>query len=202
MMPTDSIGELHKQCSMCGLELPLDAFWRQKPGKYGRQARCKPCQAIAKAASRAARLEEYRARDRAAKAAAYAADPEGHRAKSRAFAAQNPEKVRASINNAIARKPEKYRKMAQYNARYHLLRQYGLTWEEFEAMFERQNGLCPICTESLKRGSSTHIDHDHDSGAIRGLLCSRCNQAIGLLRESTDNMERAIAYLRRPFRWR
>lgn len=60
---------------------------------------------------------------------------------------------------------------------YRYRTEYGITIEEYEQLFIEQNGLCAICkTEPLKYKLA--VDHDHDTGAVRGLLCSRCNRAI------------------------
>jgi len=72
---------------------------------------------------------------------------------------------------------------------------YGISREEFDALFDSQNGLCPICTDSLPAVDRIHVDHCHGTGRVRGLLCGRCNQGIGLLRESETIMRRAIAYV-------
>jgi len=58
---------------------------------------------------------------------------------------------------------------------------YGITEKEYESMLEAQGGKCAICKNPPKGGSRSkhlHIDHDHDSGKIRGLLCLRCNTRL------------------------
>lgn len=76
------------------------------------------------------------------------------------------------------------------------MRRYGLTLASFAAMVEAQNGGCKVCRTPLLGGQQTHVDHCHATGVVRGILCSRCNTAIGLL---DDSPERAVAlaeYLR------
>jgi len=68
---------------------------------------------------------------------------------------------------------------------------YGITQEEFEKLYDRQDGLCAICR--VKKAS--HLDHDHDSGKIRGLLCGGCNRGLGLFEDSVKNLRSAINYL-------
>jgi len=76
---------------------------------------------------------------------------------------------------------------------YHLRRRYGITAEHADAMLAEQNGLCAICREA----PAEHVDHDHVTGRVRGLLCFNCNGALGQFRDRRDLMLRAIAYLDR-----
>lgn len=71
---------------------------------------------------------------------------------------------------------------------------YGISIEEYEQIFKKQNGVCAICagTNSEKR---LHVDHDHESGKVRGLLCFKCNYALGLLNEDTQIISTLLEYL-------
>lgn len=79
-----------------------------------------------------------------------------------------------------------------------LRRRYGITQDDYERMLEEQGGACAICraTTSLRNGKPFpfHVDHDHETGKVRGLLCGPCNKALGLLGES--NLAVALAYVR------
>lgn len=59
-------------------------------------------------------------------------------------------------------------------------------------MFAAQGGVCAICREA----KAEHVDHDHSTGKVRGLLCFNCNGALGQFRDRTDLMIRAVGYLR------
>lgn len=77
---------------------------------------------------------------------------------------------------------------------YNIRARYGVDLEDYETHLAAQGGGCAICgTPPGKRRH--HIDHDHQTGAIRGILCNRCNTGIGLLGEDIALMERAAAYL-------
>lgn len=79
-------------------------------------------------------------------------------------------------------------------ARVRLLREvYGLTLEEYDAMLIAQGGVCAICREEPTR--SLAVDHDHATGQVRGLLCIRCNRAIGNLRDDPNLARRLAEYL-------
>lgn len=73
---------------------------------------------------------------------------------------------------------------------------YNLSPAEFEAMNTAQNGRCAICggTETYEHRTLC-VDHDHATGAVRGLLCTRCNKALGGFQDSPDLLMSAVAYL-------
>lgn len=75
-----------------------------------------------------------------------------------------------------------------------LVRKYGLTSLEYEAMFKKQKGLCLICQQPQLK--PLVVDHDHRDGAVRGLLCYSCNTGLGLLGDSPARLFRAFNYLR------
>ena len=76
-----------------------------------------------------------------------------------------------------------------------LSKQYGITVEDYNRKLLAQNGVCRICHLPPKSNRRLVVDHNHTSGQVRGLLCSNCNTAIGLLWENVTSMKRAIAYL-------
>jgi len=77
------------------------------------------------------------------------------------------------------------------NRKSHLRRTYGLSEPELAAMLAEQDGMCAIC----RAAPAVHIDHDHVTGRVRGLLCFNCNGALGQFRDRRDLMLAAIAYL-------
>lgn len=79
---------------------------------------------------------------------------------------------------------------------YHVMRTYGVTVEQYREMLARQGGVCAVCQrEPDDAARSLCVDHDHETGAVRGLLCRPCNAAIGLLEEDPDRLRAALAYL-------
>ena len=84
-----------------------------------------------------------------------------------------------------------------YSASYARRNKYDLNEEQYRELVEHQNNHCAICnlpaTEG-KRGLS--VDHDHETGEIRGLLCTRCNTGLGQLRDDPKLLDKAISYLR------
>lgn len=85
-----------------------------------------------------------------------------------------------------------------YFRAHHLMKTYGITLEQYDEMLEAQDGGCAICKTTDPRGKGRfHVDHCHDTGAVRGLLCQTCNQGIGLLQDSIDVLLDAAKYLGR-----
>jgi hypothetical protein len=72
---------------------------------------------------------------------------------------------------------------------------YGLQIEEYEELLDRQRGRCAICREPAAGDLALAADHDHATGAIRGLLCSRCNNGLGSFRDDPGLLEAAVRYL-------
>ena len=73
-------------------------------------------------------------------------------------------------------------------------RNYGITVENYDAMYAEQGGLCAGCRQSNK-GSRFHIDHCHTTGIVRGLLCNKCNIALGLVDDRIETLANLISYL-------
>jgi len=75
------------------------------------------------------------------------------------------------------------------------LKQYGITIEQYEEMYQNQEGKCLICLSIDKRGYTLAVDHNHTTNVVRGLLCGCCNRAIGLAKDSSEILKRMIIYL-------
>ncbi len=77
---------------------------------------------------------------------------------------------------------------------------YGISPAEYEELLEEQLCCCACCGSSdPKRKAGFVIDHDHNTGKIRGLLCHNCNIGIGLLGDSISGLNAAINYLRKHY---
>ena len=74
------------------------------------------------------------------------------------------------------------------------LKKYGISAEAYAEALRRQNGLCAICEGPFPKWP--RIDHDHESGAFRGLLCHRCNIGLGLFQDNMRALESAMDYIR------
>lgn len=81
-----------------------------------------------------------------------------------------------------------------------LRKNYNMTLDEYQEIFKKQRGLCAICGSegfaiARNQRQMIVIDHCHASGAVRGLLCHNCNRALGLFKDSVENLKNAIQYL-------
>lgn len=77
-----------------------------------------------------------------------------------------------------------------------LKRYYNITLEEYDQMVGIQGGKCAICGGKNPNGKRLHVDHNHKTGKIRGLLCFECNTALGNMKDDIDILNKAITYLR------
>lgn len=76
------------------------------------------------------------------------------------------------------------------------------SWNRFEEMFLDQDGRCAICSSSFlmmskNRNESACVDHDHKTGAVRGLLCQSCNRGLGAFEEKEEFLENALSYMKK-----
>jgi len=76
---------------------------------------------------------------------------------------------------------------------YHLKRRYGIGADDFDRMVADQGGVCLIC----ERPDPEHVDHDHVTGKVRGILCFNCNGGLGQFKDDIDALLAAAAYLER-----
>jgi hypothetical protein len=77
----------------------------------------------------------------------------------------------------------------------HLVREYGMTIEDYETMFKRQHGACAICYEPSAPHKKLAVDHCHDTLKARGLLCENCNRGVGMFKNDKLRLANAINYL-------
>lgn len=98
----------------------------------------------------------------------------------------------------VKRKQENPGLSADVARRDALRKMYGITPAEYERILDNQEGVCAICHKPSHDGRRLHVDHDHLTGRVRGLLCHRCNSGIGSFRDSSRLLLQAAEYLK-PF---
>lgn len=161
-----------KNCRVCEKWKPLDDFYRMAGMRDGHRNECKACN-----------LAEKKQR--------YQADPAKAIARVKEWQKANPERVKETrrLNNA---RPERRRKQRDTYYR----RTFGISADDFDALLAEQGGGCAICCSVPDRAASLHLDHDHVSGELRGILCLSCNQGVGKFRDDPELLERAATYVR------
>ena len=107
----------------------------------------------------------------------------------------SPCKVEANRRSDAKRLSENREKFLNQRKSWHLKRTYGITLERYQLMLDAQGGVCAICRKVCSRMLA--VDHCHESNKIRGLLCQRCNQGIGMFDDDPHTINMAGAYLDR-----
>lgn len=141
----------------------------------------------------------------------YQAKKDAYNLKSKKWAEENPERMR-ELQKDHQKKPKwkKYRKdYYQRNKEKNkkqtrdnkLKRCYGITLDDYNKMLLKQEGKCCICGRTQKeaapgRKGNLVVDHCHETGKVRGLLCHHCNAALGQFQDDVKVMRRAIKYLK------
>lgn len=156
-----------KRCTKCGELKARSEFYAEKGGADGLRGDCKACHA--------ARGRDWYAKNRARAIANV-----------KRWQQENAEHVREYRRKHNATRTREIRAG-------HLRRTFGMSLDEYDQMLDAQGGGCAICGARPAEGQSLHVDHLSD--AVRGILCIRCNNALGLLRESPGLVARAQDYL-------
>ncbi len=95
---------------------------------------------------------------------------------------------------AHARRAEWAREDTGRARKYKLKYEYGLTEEDFDRMLQDQDNKCLLCPTEFTNTLMRHIDHDHETGRVRGILCNRCNMMVGWY-EAIPDHQKVIDYL-------
>ena len=176
-----------KRCPDCGQEKPLSEFGNNRTTKDGLQVYCRSC-----CARRGAEIYR-RKRERAGKTVRKNISvPEGHKHCRRCDQVKpfSEWHRNARQSDGLASYCKECRK--HLGRLGHLKRTFGLTLEEVASLIDSQGGMCAICD-----GPPQHIDHDHATGRIRGVLCGLCNMGLGQFGDDPMRLARACSYLRR-----
>jgi recombination endonuclease VII len=94
-------------------------------------------------------------------------------------------------SRVITRCREMQERLYGSSRHYHLRRRYGISSVEFDELVSQQGGVCPICNKP----SPEHVDHDHKTRRVRGVLCFNCNGGLGQFGDDSERLARAQLYL-------
>ena len=134
--------------------------------------------------------ERKKERKREYARARYCADRDTAKAKSAAYALENREAINQATKVRRAKDPT-YRRSEKLRQRY------GITVEEWDALFTLQGKCCAICKTTEPTKSGWHTDHRHGDGLVRGILCHKCNIMLGNAGDNAERLRAAIVYLER-----
>ena len=107
---------------------------------------------------------------------------------------RHPERARLIVMASVNKRAEYYKKK---NRDLVLKSKFGITQATYDAMWSAQCGRCSICLKYLTKThqNGAHIDHCHQTGKVRGILCGPCNRGLGMLQDNAMFMQRAWSYL-------
>jgi len=115
--------------------------------------------------------------------------------KSRRYRERHPDRWKRSVKKWNEANPEKRHLIRVNNG---LKRKYGITLEQYEKLLADQGGVCAVCGgPHVGVGGRYHVDHDHRTGVVRGLLCGTCNTGLGQFKDDPVVLEKAISYLKK-----
>lgn len=157
-------------CNRCDLDKPLEEFPVDKNAKCGYRPRCKSC----------CRLDQKES---------YLRDPTNVRARAKK---QHEENGPAPYNSE--RRKQRY---LMGERSYRLMKEFGITEEEYDELFAAQGNCCAICKrpDNTSKDRKMPVDHIHDTGQRRGIICGNCNVGIGMLGDDPDRLMAAATYL-------
>lgn len=168
-----------KTCTKCKQTLPASAFHKVYKSDHKLQSWCKKC-------GNALRMLSYQPRPR---------PPTIINGQKTCSACRHALSV-----SAFAPKHGQPGKLQAYCRLCSRVRLYGLTKAQWLAILEAQNGCCATCDVKLeiggKRTAAPCVDHDHETGLVRGILCHACNRALGDVKDSVSVLTRLIQYLK------
>lgn len=167
-------GTVTKECRTCKTQRPIDAYGPDRRLFDGLSRECRDCRNI--------RLREW-------SRAKVDQDPAFREKRSQYW-----QKFRQERGDEWARKRNREHKLQMH---------YGITVEQYDEMLARQGGRCAICRRTSAEAADVRkeyglaVDHCHDTGRVRGLLCSSCNFGLGNFQDSADLLHEAVEYLKR-----
>ena len=162
---------MEKRCKHCGRIKAIEDFYGDRAARDGHRPECKACTA--------ARRKRW-----------YEANREREIARVKAWQQSNADRL-----NEYRRTRRVLPEVKARERDGHLRRKFQLTSEQYDAMLPEQGDACAVCGREPKAGKSFHVDHNHETGALRGLVCFSCNSALGNLHEDEARISALLTYL-------
>ena len=180
---------LGKRCTLCNKTKETEEFSKDSYNKDGLNSRCRECMTQI--------VTRYRNRDRTHFNAIQRKNLKNRREKDRIEAGKSPLTIICECGEQKkSRASKRCADCIERNRRDSWLkRQFNISIDDYECLLITQFHSCAICKDKLQPGRYTHVDHDHTTGAVRGLLCNGCNIGLGYFQDSPARMAAAIEYL-------
>lgn len=184
-----------KHCNTCGLDKPETDFYKHIRTNDGLCARCKQCDYEKHKLYRETnqhRVSLYRKIYYASHKEIELEQMKTYRAKQEQEKCIKQQEQKIKQDKVLASKLRR----KEMNRALSLKKKFGISVEQYDNMLIAQNGVCAICHGLNGNKHNLAVDHDHKTGAIRQLLCQRCNTSIGLLEEDTALLQKMIDYIK------
>lgn len=176
-----------KCCTVCGDVKAMVEFCKDNSKKSGRSSRCKDCSNTKAAEYKLKRRESYQGPSVLGKKCCCCGEEK--------LASKFPKSI--SSSDGLRNYCTTCKRERSKDAR--LQRQYGITIQEYKDILSSQNMRCACCgTKKCSAGLPFCVDHDHNTGEVRGLLCQACNTSIGKLGDTIEGVRKALDYLTNP----
>jgi len=170
-------------CTKCKTPKPVTDFHAKKRYRDGLDTWCKDC--------RSSYVKDWKKKnlDKVAAVAKRHYDAHGDelRRKGREYYAENRELIQQRARDRYDPETQKYKRLKKL---------YGLELEEYDRLVEIAGGKCQICgVPGIETSKGLVVDHDHETGDVRGLLCTRCNVGLGQFGDDMNLLNKALNYL-------
>jgi hypothetical protein len=185
-----------KRCPQCGRTLPFSEFHSNKRRPDGLAYYCKQCASVRSEQSRRKRGIKERRQSSEPVPAGFKWCPDCDTVKPLAGFARTTATASGYHSYCLpchnARGKESKQRLYGGTREYHLRARYGIGQDVFDELLAEQGGVCAIC----RAPDPQHVDHDHRTGWVRGILCFNCNGGLGQFRDDPEHLASAITYLK------
>lgn len=183
-------------CSKCEIEQPIDQFRRDCHNASGYNSLCHACNAKNQRAYRERNREDYnqKAKDYYKKNAERIQAQRKQRREAKkngTYKPPTPASQKKASNDYYKRTG--WKKVIE--SKWHKRGIKNMTYDRYDKLLQNQGFCCKICKKEHTDEKKLHVDHDHNTGDVRGLLCNNCNNGIGKIGDTTEALKRALKYL-------
>lgn len=190
-----------KICTICHTEKPITEFRKRGKNSDKRRNECSEClrkKTKEYYAQNAEELKQWQKNHRIENKEVLSIYHKEKYLKNRDARLKYAKEYKFTNKELISEKAKEFRKINPDRVKsWDLMQSFGITFEHYSSMLEKQNGVCKICkqTESIGKNKNLSVDHCHTTGKIRGLLCHTCNTTLGKVKESIQTLQTMCDYI-------